>query len=394
LGVAIDLGTTTIVAQLVDLRTAHVLAVRTAFNPQAAHGADVMSRIEFALNENCALLTALIRIRIGDLIREVVKAGFAEKSAVMRVVIVGNSVMHHLFCGISVEPLAHDPFELNDDGLKTFSATELGWRGYDNSRIYFLPCLGSFVGSDILAGNVATQMHKSDALVALVDLGTNGEVVVGNKDRLLCTSTAAGPAFEGARISMGMRAVSGAISEVNVVGGALECHVLGHVTAKGICGSGLVDAVAAGLDLGYVQPSGRLNGKHLQIAPTVSLTQPDIRELQLAKGAIAAGIRLLVHHWGASMDDVSAVFLAGAFGNYINRTSAQRIGLLQFPTDKVRPVGNAALLGAKLALFTEADSGFAYCDIRNRIEHINLSSDVEFHEIYAAEMVFSTSVPS
>jgi uncharacterized 2Fe-2S/4Fe-4S cluster protein (DUF4445 family) len=299
--------------------------------------------------------------------------------------------MHHLFCGVSVEPLAHDPFELIDGGLKTFRADELGWHGYGNLRVNFLPCLGSFVGSDILGGILATQMHKSDALVALVDLGTNGEVIVGNKDRLLCTSTAAGPAFEGARISMGMRAVSGAISEVNIVNGALQTHVLGSVDAKGICGSGLVDAVAAGLELGHVQPSGRLNGKQLLITPTVSLSQPDIRELQLAKGAIAAGIRLLVQRWGAAIDDVSAVFLAGAFGNYINRASAQRIGLLPFSSDKIQPVGNSALLGAKLALFAASEIDLEYVDICRRVQHINLSADADFHDTYAEEMAFTTS---
>ena len=165
----------------------------------------------------------------------------------------------------------------------------------------FLPCLGSFVGSDILAGLLATKLHESERLAALIDLGTNGEIVVGNRERMLCASTAAGPAFEGARISMGMRAATGAISEVRVRDGGLECHVLGNVAPRGICGSGLVDAVAAGLELGWISPKGRLaNGDSLALAGPVSLNQWDVRELQLAKGAIAAGLRILLEQWGAT----------------------------------------------------------------------------------------------
>src|SRR5262249_3648719 len=158
----------------------------------------------------------------------------------------------------------------------------------------------------------ATKMHESELPVALLDLGTNGEIVVGNRERILCASTAAGPAFEGARISMGMRTATGAISEVLVEQGSLRCHVLGNVSPRGICGSGLVDAVASGLDLGLIMHAGRLaaNGAWT-LMPPVSLTQADIRELQLAKGAIAAGVRILVQHWGAAMEDISRVYLAG-----------------------------------------------------------------------------------
>ena len=150
--------------------------------------------------------------------------------------------MHHLFCGLSVEPLSGHPFEPEQDGLQIFRAETLGWKFAGHPTVRFLPCLGSFVGSDILAGVLATKLHESDTLVALVDLGTNGEIVVGNRERMLCASTAAGPAFEGARISMGMRAVTGAISEVSIAAGQLRCRVLGNVPPRGICGSGLVDA--------------------------------------------------------------------------------------------------------------------------------------------------------
>lgn len=386
-GVAVDLGTTTLVAQLLDLRSGAVRAVRTALNAQARHGADIMSRIEFARQDGGqAELTRLIREQLGTLLRALVQEAGA--SALSDIVLVGNTAMHHLFCGLSVEPLACLPFEPEHDGLQTFAAEDLGWNLPGNSTVRFLPCLGGFVGSDILAGVLATGLHESEELVALVDLGTNGEMIVGRRDRMLCASTAAGPAFEGARIIQGMRAVTGAIAEVRIGEGGFRCRVLGNVPPRGLCGSGLVDAVAAGLELGRIGPSGRLaRGADMEIARGVAVSQADIRELQLAKGAIAAGLRILLEHWGARPADVARLHLAGAFGNYINRDSARRIGLLNFPPEKVIPAGNTALLGAKLALCRLGqDSGFA--ELRRRIRHVSLSEDERFQEVFAEEMLF------
>ena len=225
-------------------------------------------------------------------------------------------------------------------------------------------------------------------LAALIDLGTNGEIVVGNRDRMLCASTAAGPAFEGARISCGMRAATGAISEVHVTEGRLRCHVLGNTVARDICGSGLVDAAAAGLDLELIQSSGRLVNGAMTLAPQVILQQSDFRELHLAKGAIAAGLRILVQQWGAGLDDLSIIYLAGAFGNYINRASACRIGLLSFPPDKVIPAGNTALLGAKLALFSPHEPGGAFAELPRKIRHVPLHEEPAFQDIFVDEMRF------
>lgn len=397
LGVAVDLGTTTLVAQLLDLSNAHVLAVRAALNLQARAGADIMSRISFALSESgLRRLTAVIRKQVGRLIDELTAAARVPSRWVRGVVIVGNTVMHHLFCGIDVEPLSHYPFEPARAGLETFHARELGWKMRSDPPVRFLPCVGSFVGSDILAGALATRIVESQPLVALVDLGTNGEIVVGNRERLLCASTAAGPAFEGARISMGMRASTGAISAVSVEGKHLHCHVLGNVPPRGICGSGLVDAVAAGLDLGFIQPSGKLSGGDgkWMLAPPVGLTQNDIRELQLAKGAIAAGIRILLKRWGAEPKDLTRLHLAGAFGNYISRQSAQRIGLIVFPPSMVQPAGNTALLGAKMGLFIVEDEAYHYAPVLSRVEHISLHADPHFREIFVEEMTFPERAPS
>jgi uncharacterized 2Fe-2S/4Fe-4S cluster protein (DUF4445 family) len=303
-----------------------------------------------------------------------------------KIIIVGNTVMHHLFCGVNVAPLAGHPFEPQQPGRFRFSARELGWNLPEKTVVEFLPCIGGFVGSDILAGIVATGLHESRELTALMDLGTNGEVVVGNHRRMLCTSTAAGPAFEGARISMGMRAATGAISEVRVQNGSVACRVIGGGAPRGLCGSGLVDAVAAGLELKWIQSNGRmtLDGS-MPLAGAVTLSAADVRELQLAKGAIATGLRMLAARFGASLDDIHQLHLAGAFGNYVNRTSAQRIGLLRVPINRVVPAGNTALLGAKRALFEDPAGWDA---VARRVEHVALNEGKDFHDTYAEEMRF------
>jgi uncharacterized 2Fe-2S/4Fe-4S cluster protein (DUF4445 family) len=210
--------------------------------------------------------------------------------------------------------------------------------------------------------------------------------VVGNRDRLLCCSTAAGPAFEGGRISMGMRAATGAIAEVTVADGGFHCHVLGGGVPRGICGSGVVDAVAGALDLGLVLSGGRLanRARELPLVPPVSLSQADVRELQLAKGAVAAGVEILLRRWGAAPEDVHRVYLAGAFGNYLNRASAERIGLLSFPPEIVESAGNTSLLGTKLALYDDTD----FAALRAQVDHVGLGSDAEFQERYVERMVF------
>lgn len=391
LGVAVDLGTTTLVAQLLDLRSGQVRAVQAGLNPQATHGSDVMSRVQHALSQHGRVqLETLIRREIGRLLSRLIISAGVRESTIADVVIVGNTVMHHLFCGIPVEPLSHVPFEPSKDGLEVFCARDLGWDLPGNPRVSFLPCVGGFVGSDLLAGVLATNLHLSHELLALVDLGTNGEIVLGNRERLLCASTAAGPAFEAGRISCGMRATTGAITEVRDAAGELQCTVLGDVAARGICGSGLVDAVAKALGLGLIHSNGRLAGgrSSLQLAPGVSLTQRDIRELQLAKAAIAAGMRILLDIWGARPADIRRLYLSGAFGNYINRASARRIGLLDFPDQQIKPAGNTALLGAKISLFASRGQDDEVARIKSRIEHVSLAAHPQFQDAFVEGIAF------
>lgn len=379
LGIAIDLGTTTIAAQLIDLAAGSVLRVETELNPQAAFGADVMSRIQAALvgGDLTTVMRATLRRMVADL-----GAGHADE--IVEVVLVGNTVMHHLFAGLDVEPLAHVPFETPDAEAQRFAAGELDWPLPAACAIRFERCLGSFVGSDILAGIVAVGMQRAGDLIALVDLGTNGEIAIGNREGIVCASTAAGPAFEAGAIRMGMRATTGAVWRVKNLNGQMHAQVIGDAEAMGICGSGLVDAVAAGLGSGAILASGRIadGSKRFPVAGAVVLSQADIRELQLAKAAIASGFRLLLRRIGAQANDLRSIHLAGAFGNYVQMESALRIGLLDAPRDILHAAGNTALRGAKMLLLAGAEPVFP------KIEHVSLAADPGFQEEFAACMTF------
>ena len=393
LGIAIDLGTTTLAAQLLCLQSGETLAVETALNPQGTWGADVMSRIHAALYQGRAeALRHSIRVILDRMIRSLsASAGVAgKKESCIQILLVGNTVMHHLFAGHDLKSLAAYPFESPCLGPVHWYAEELDWTGIPpQTPVCFLPCLGGFVGSDILAGIMATEMHQSPELRVLVDLGTNGEMVVGNRDGILCASTAAGPAFEGGRISCGMRAAMGAVDEIRLQGGKIYYHVIGGGAPRGLCGSGLVDAVALGLDTQRILPSGRLadGSRDFLLEPPVSLTQKDIRELQLAKAATAAGLQVLLKRVGRCVDAVPTVHLAGAFGNYINRRSAQRIGLLPFAEDQIEPAGNTALLGAKRFLFSDNPEN-EWQKITRITEHVPLAADPAFQEIFTDQIPF------
>jgi uncharacterized 2Fe-2S/4Fe-4S cluster protein (DUF4445 family) len=373
-GIAVDLGTTTIAAQLLDLRTGQVLAIWTALNDQARHGADVLSRAGYALAGCAAELTGLIRDQIAAMVTDL-----ANGRTLSRIVIAGNSVMHHLFGGLDIMPLATHPFLPERPEALCFTGAALGWT--TNATIDVLPCIGGLVGGDVLAGISATDLKHQRGLTALIDLGTNGEVVVAKNGHMLCTSTAAGPAFEGARIHCGMRAATGAIDAVATDG---SCHVIGGGAARGLCGSGLVDAVAAGLDNGRIAPSGRLADDWM-LADGVALTPHDVRELQLAKGAIAAGLKLLTAKFGATPADLDTLYLAGAFGNAISRTAAVRIGLIKTPAERIVAAGNTALKGAKRALFADIAELEA---LAKNIGYVAINEEPAFEETFADEMRF------
>ena len=383
-GVAVDLGTTTLVAQLVELSTAKVLGVETAMNPQRLWGSDLISRLEAALAGNASELTRLIREEIGQMILKLLDG---REISIDRLVLVGNTVMQHLFCGYDIKSLSFYPFESSNLGVRHFSASELEW-DIDCRQISFYPSIGSFVGSDILAGIHATGMWRRKEYSVLVDLGTNGEIVVGNSERLLCASTAAGPAFEGAKISMGMLATTGAISSIADSEDGLMCGVIGNVPAKGICGSGLIDAVAVLLERDILGNFGEIISGDAAVALTteVTLTAKDIQEFQLAKAAIAAGISILLRRLDLTKEEVSRIYIAGAFGNYINLEKMLRTGMMDFPLDRFHKLGNSALIGAKMFLFSEM---IIPEEILAVTSHVNLESETDFQDIFVDNLTFT-----
>jgi len=382
-GIAVDLGTTTLVTQLIDLSTAQVLAVETMLNPQVKHGADLISRIQACLDGNAAEMTNIIRTAIGSMIELMLKK---QELEIRRIVLVGNTAMQLIFSGCDVTPLSAYPFHTDNLGIKTFEPKELGWNIPVTENIQFYPSIGSFVGSDILAGIAATGIHLNDKYTALIDLGTNGEIVLGNRHQLVCASTAAGPAFEGANISMGMRAVTGAISSLALTNDEINATVIGNTTPQGICGSALIDAIAILRKQELIGMFGEINSREQQVhlAGKVNLTQKDINEFQLAKAALAAGLTILSNNLNIQLSDIQEIYIAGGFGNYINLSNVVATGMIEIEEEKIHKMGNTALIGAKIFLFSGANTAN---EILSKTRHINLEGDPKFQDIYVDKML-------
>lgn len=387
--IAVDLGSTTIVSQLIDRMDGCVKGSVSEINIQNSYGADIISRIAYALqsNENAVKLASLVRQQTGRMVSALVEASGIRD--IRKVVIVGNSVMHHLFCGLDVTPLSAYPFQSEHNGAVRFSPGELGWECLpENCRIVFMPNISHFVGSDILAGIYQLGLHRKDRYNALIDLGTNGEIVIGNRDRLLCTSTAAGPAFEGVNIINGMRAVSGAICHVN--GDTGKAEVIGGVEPSGICGSGLIEAIHYRVRNGDITSDGRISNdelKELPVMGNVRLYDKDIREFQLAKAAIATGFELLAARLGIATGDIEHVFIAGGLGNYLDISKALDLGLIR-GTDSTHIVkaGNSALNGCKELTSDAAEAELQ--EIIPLLSHYSLETDPDFQERYCMNLFF------
>jgi uncharacterized 2Fe-2S/4Fe-4S cluster protein (DUF4445 family) len=382
-GVAVDLGTTTVVAQLIDLSSAKVLAVETGLNPQVKFGADLITRIQSCLNGNAAEMARIIRSSVGLMIEQMLKN---HEVTLQKVVIVGNTAMQLIFSNSDIAPLSMYPFHSDKQCIKTFIPNELGWKFQVNDSVRFYPSIGSFVGSDILAGIVATGIHQKENFTALVDLGTNGEIVVGNKNQIVCASTAAGPAFEGANISMGMRAITGAIASFSLSDENIEAHVIGNTTPRGICGSALIDAVAILRKLNKIGLFGEINSGEddIKLTGKISLTQKDINEFLLAKAAIAAGLTILSRKLSIELSDIESIYIAGGFGNYINQKHVSDIGMIGLPEKKIHKMGNTALIGAKMFLFSNTKN---IDEILSKTTHVNLESEPDFQDIYVDKML-------
>ena len=379
-GAAVDIGTTTVALKLYDLRTGRCLQSLGVLNPQTAVAADVMGRIGASMNGERERLRGLITETIDSLLQQAAALAGISADSVRSMVVTGNTTMLYLLTGRDATPLSHAPFEA--DCL--FGQTvRLGGRD-----VYLPLCMHAFVGADITcAVLMAGQVDRAETSL-LCDIGTNGELSLWKDGRLYVTSTAAGPAFEGAGISCGVGSVRGAVDRVWVEDGEIRCHTIGDAPAVGICGSGIVDAVAAGLETGLIDETGAMDDDQLELCPGVALTGADIRAVQLAKAAIAAGIRTLLETAGVRESDISVLYIAGGFGSHLSAQSAARIGLLPASMiPRVKVIGNAALAGAAALLLDEARVADTE-RLAALSEHVNLGGNPRFNENYMDEMLF------
>lgn len=384
---AFDIGTTTVVCYLLSGENGAVLAQAGMRNPQAAFGADVISRIQYAMEQGAAPLQTEIRNALGDLTRQVSAQAGIDPKEITVAALVGNTCMHHLFLGADVRPLTTPPYMPS-----VYAATELSAAGIlpicPDGTIRLLPNIAGFVGGDTVGCMAAVAFDRLEELTLLLDIGTNGEMVLGDRRRRIACSTAAGPAFEGAKISCGMRGAQGAIDHVTLQDGALRCHVLGDGEAQGLCGSGLLDAVHCLLQTGVLSGSGRLSGGPVTLQDSVTLTQKDIREVQLAKSAIRAGVELLCRQLGVTPGDIRQVFLAGAFGSYLSPESACGIGMLPpCLLARTSAIGNAAGEGAKGCAVSRAEFLHSQA-LATETEFLELASLPEFQDCFVDYLSF------
>ncbi len=387
LGVAMDIGTTTLVAKLYDTN-GKMLAEASRLNPQQSFGADVISRIEAALSGKADLLSNVICQALDGMLLELAEKASVETSLIDGVVITGNTVMLSLLVGESVEPFSHAPFEAKRLFGETVAARTLQLSHLaSDTPVYLPPCISAFVGADLVCALLASRLCERETAM-LADVGTNGEMALWHNESLTVCSTAAGPAFEGVGISMGMRGAEGAVDRVVLSdNGAICAHVIGEGHPKGICGSGLVDAVAAMLQAEVLDETGYLEEEPFVIQAPVSVTQNDIRAFQLAKSAICAGLVTLMESEGLKDRDISALFIAGGFGNYLNKESAAKVGLLpRTLADRSRPIGNAALAGAA-SMLLNTDMQLTAQELAQRASTIDLASSSVFSERFMSGMM-------
>lgn len=388
---AFDLGTTSIAGYLLDAATGATLASGGLTNPQTRFGADVIARADYALRKGTRELADCAREGIDSLLGRLCAQAGVARERVLAMSLAGNTCMHHLFLNMSPASLARAPYNPALSEALTLDAADYGLHGHPRARLYVLPVIAGFVGGDTVGCLVSGDWTKRRETALMIDIGTNGEMVMGNCEDMIACSTAAGPAFEGAKISCGMRGTDGAIDHARVEDGRLVWHVIGDGEAKGICGSGLLDITAALLKLGVIDESGRMEDGDYRIGDTaVTLTQKDVREIQLAKAAIAAGIRLLAKQLGIGLNEITTVEIAGAFGNHMDPASACAIGLIPPElSGRVRGIGNAAGAGAQRVLMDRSDmEAAARLAGSGGARFLELATLNEFQDVFVDELEF------
>ena len=418
---AVDIGTTTVVLYLADAQTGEVLATGSTLNPQTEYGADVISRANYAIEHSPQPLAAAIRAAIRDLLSDALKQAHAEARDVFSIVIAGNTCMHHLFLGLDPESLVLSPYIPSVADPMALDASPFGFPVNPRAKLFLLPCIAGFVGADTAAVMVACGAEHRKELTLVIDIGTNGELVLCENGRMVACSTAAGPAFEGAKITCGMRGAEGAIDHAHIENGALRYTVIGGGRPRGICGSGLLDLTAALLKAGVLDETGRFadpdelpkqsraladrlqtigglrsfviaSGKESGTGEAIYLNQKDIREVQLAKGAMAAGIALMLAHFGRKAGDIRKVLIAGAFGNYMSPESACAVGLIPAQLlERIEAIGNAAGAGALMCALSEP-CFLQAAQMAAHTEFIELAADPDFQDRFVEELMFPEDI--
>jgi uncharacterized 2Fe-2S/4Fe-4S cluster protein (DUF4445 family) len=409
-GFAVDIGTSKIVGYLVDLTTGKTLDIDSIENPQITHGEDIMTRITFATAkpENLEALQKLAVNAINKVIHETCRRTGIDPNKIYEVVIVGNTAMHHLFLAIQPKYAALSPFTPAIKRQINIKAKELNIDTNPCCIVTFLPIIGGFVGADAVVDVIATGIHKSEKLSLLVDMGTNTEVFVGNSEDMLSCSCASGPAFEGTHIKHGIKAVTGAIEKVRINQNyEVEYETIGHTKPIGLCGSAMIDIIAEMFKNGIIDHSGRFNRRvetprlrgngetefiiawsdETATGKEIVVTQRDVREIQLAKGAIYTGCSILMRRKNIKEGDLDRVLIAGAFGSHINPQNAKIIGLIpDVPTRKIKFVGNTAIMGAKMALISKEARRDAD-EISKKVRYLELATDPEFKKEFLNAML-------
>jgi uncharacterized 2Fe-2S/4Fe-4S cluster protein (DUF4445 family) len=416
--VAFDIGTTTVVATLLDLESGQPVAVRSMLNRQQPYGADVITRISATMMDSGALeeLRKRAQETLAELTAEVCAEGDVEAGEVYEITACGNATMIHLVLGIDPEPLSMAPFVVSTHSMPPVMASDLGVQVHPRAPAFVFPSLGAYVGGDIVAGLLATGITRDRRLRLFIDVGTNSEIALGSNERVLATAAPAGPAFEAAQIKCGMRAADGAIEGVKIDGESVALQVISDVEPVGICGSGLVDAVAELVQQGLLDHSGRfvtdevaaedhpgLSSRLTKIGQervfvlhwrgddpesSVFLSQRDVRELQFAKASIATGWQILMSDLGVTPDDVAQVLLAGSFGAYLTPLSAVRIGLVpKLALPRIVSAGNVAGEGAKIAALSSRERAEAHSILRE-VEYVELSGRADFNDMFIDQLAF------
>ncbi|RLC86133.1 MAG: ferredoxin [Chloroflexi bacterium] len=407
LGLAVDLGTTKIAGYLVDLESGQTLASQGVMNPQIAYGEDLVARMAFAKRtpSNAVRLQELVTEAINQLALELCAEADTEPSQIVEAVVVANTTMHHLLLKLPVDQLARAPYVPAVESALDLKARDVGLRIVPGGYVHLLPNIAGYVGADHVAMLLAIEIAQAEGIVLALDIGTNTEICLANDGRLTSLSCASGPAFEGAHIKHGMRAANGAIERLRLMDDRIEYQTIGGAPPVGLCGSGILDSLAQLYQAGVVDAKGRM-GEHPRVRdngggrefvlvgedeqeagrPAITFTQKDVRELQLAKGAMLAGIQVLLEINGLSEAAIDRVIIAGAFGTYIDVVSAITIGMLpRLPLDCFQQVGNAAGMGAKLALISRSKRAKAQA-IARRVDYVELATFPQFAKTFARAM--------